>query len=207
MKIIESIRNGLMSDLPGFEAQQRAVPGYRKGPEVDFDSLTGARESGVLLLLYPEEDRIYFPLMKRQEYDGTHSGQISLPGGRLEPGDSTLIHTALRETEEEIGVRQKEIEVLGNLTRLFIPPSNYIVLPTVGYMPYKPSFIKDPREVKELFSVSLDELLDDKFFKTTDLTVRNMKVRDIPYYAFNDEIVWGATAMILSEFRQLLLRY
>ena len=143
--------------------------------------------------------------MKRQEYSGTHSGQVSLPGGRFEPEDITLHQTALRETEEEIGIPREQIRVLGELTQLFIPPSNYLVKPLVGYVEQTPEFQPDPREVKELFSVQLPELLDDRLFQKTDMTVRQLRVKDIPYYAFNNEIVWGATAMILSEFRQVLL--
>lgn len=206
MKTIEWIGKRLQEELPGYSAQRRAVPGYRDEGPVDFDSLKNPRLSGVLILLYPGDDGAwYFPLMKRQEYSGTHSGQVSLPGGRFEPEDITLHHTALRETEEEIGISREKIRVLGELTRIFIPPSNYLVKPVVGFVEHTPEFRADPREVQDLFSVRISDLLDDRLFRTTDLMVRQTAVKDIPYYAFNDEIVWGATAMILSEFRQVLL--
>ncbi len=203
--IVDKLHNRLGSNLPGIEAHRKAMPADRDpGSRYEFDKLKNPRKSGVLILLYPEASEVHFPLMLRQEYGGVHSGQVSLPGGRIEEQDSSLIQTALRETEEEIGVPAGEVEVIGELSQLYIPPSNYLVYPVIGYVRQKPVFQKDPREVKELFAVSLNQLLDDSYLKITDIPVRNEVFKNIPYFHFSDKIVWGATAMILSEFAQIL---
>ncbi|MCA6073545.1 NUDIX hydrolase [Fulvivirga sedimenti] len=204
-EIVKRIQSRLGGSLPGIEAHRKAMPADRDpGPRYQFDKLPNPRESGVLILLYPELSEIHFPLMLRQDYGGVHSGQVSLPGGRKEDFDASLIQTALRETEEEIGVPAGEIEVIGELSKLYIPPSNYLVYPVIGYVRQKPVFREDPREVRELFTVSLDQLMDENYLKVTDIPVRNQVFENIPYFHFNDQVVWGATAMILSEFAQIL---
>lgn len=202
--IIEKIKNRLMEDLPGIEAHRRAMPVDRDpGPRYRFDQLNNPMKSGVLIMLFEDVDgEVRFPLMERQDYGGVHSGQVSLPGGRKEDTDRTLTDTALRETSEEIGVQG--IEVIGELSQLYIPPSNYLVTPVVGYRAGLPEFEREKREVKEIFTVGISELLDDSYLKITDLEVRGQLFRNIPYFHFSDRIVWGATAMILCEFAELL---
>lgn len=162
------------------------------------DPQNPARPGGVLLLLYPHEGDIYIPLMKRPEYNGAHSGQVSLPGGKQEKEDSNLVETALRETHEEIGIPGSEIEVLGQLSEMFIIASNFRVFPTIGVTYEKPLLIPDQREVVKVLTPSLSEL--------SDLSKRKVKTMHFPpytiqspYYDIEGEIVWGATAMILSE--------
>jgi 8-oxo-dGTP pyrophosphatase MutT (NUDIX family) len=206
LPLIDLIRARLEIDLPGIEAHRKAMPADRDpGPRYRFDELRNPKSSSVLIMLFEDPDgRVCFPLMERQDYGGVHSGQVSLPGGRREKHDSSLIATALRETEEELGVSATQVEVLGEMSRLYIPPSNYLVTPVVGYVSENPRFRKEPREVKEIFTVKLDHLLDDSYLKTTDLHVRGEVFNDIPYFHLENRIVWGATAMILSELAHIL---
>ena len=205
-EVIQTLDLRIKQGLPGIDAHRRAMPADRDpGPRYAFENLQNPRKSSVLIMLYPDaEGNVRFPLMERQDYGGVHSGQVSLPGGRAEKHDTSLIHTALRETEEEIGVPAKHIEVVGELSQLYIPPSNYLVTPVLGYLGEEPVFNKDPRDVKEIFSVKIEDLLDDCYMKVTDIEVRGQLLKDIPYFHFEERVVWGATAMILCELATLL---
>ena len=155
---LEDIRTALQKPLPGLAAQIKLAPEFRveslrATPPVD------ARTAGVLILLYPHNGVWYFPLIKRAEDGLTHGGQISLPGGSQEAGES-LQETARREACEEIGAACADVEVLGQLSTIYIPPSNFLVTPTVGYADQRPDFRCDPREVAELIEVPLSTLFD-----------------------------------------------
>jgi 8-oxo-dGTP pyrophosphatase MutT (NUDIX family) len=195
------IRAALQKPLPGLAAQLKLAPEYR------IESLraappAGARAAGVLLLLYPHDGAWHFPLMKRVEDGLTHGGQISLPGGSQEAGES-LQATALREACEEIGAACAGVEVLGQLSPIYIPPSNFLVTPTVGYANRRPDFRCDSREVAELIEVPLSALFDPQVMKREPWTLRGTTV-EVPFYQVGLHKVWGATAMILSEFSMLL---
>ncbi len=141
-------------------------------------------------------------MIRRAEDGLTHSGQISLPGGSQEAGES-LQETALREACEEIGAACAELDVLGQLSPLYIPPSNFLVTPTVGWADQRPDFRCDPREVAELIEVPLSALFDRNVMKREPWTLRGATV-EVPFYQIGPHKVWGATAMILSEFSLLL---
>jgi 8-oxo-dGTP pyrophosphatase MutT (NUDIX family) len=198
---LEDIRVALKRPLPGLAAQLKLAPEYR------VESLRAAppaeaRPAGVLILLYQHESAWYFPLMKRTEDGLTHSGQISLPGGSQEAGES-LQETALREACEEIGAACAAVDVLGQLSTIYIPPSNFLVTPTVGYVDRRPDFRCDPREVAELIEVPLSALFDPQVVKREPWTLRGVTV-EVPFYQIGPHKVWGATAMILSEFSLVL---
>ena len=198
---LDQIRAALQKPLPGIAAQIKLAPevrieGLRATPPTD------ARPAGVLILLYQHKGAWYFPLMKRTEDGLTHSGQISLPGGSQEAGES-LQETARREACEEIGAACTEVEVLGQLSTLYIPPSNFLVTPTVGYVDQRPDFRCDPREVAELIEVPLSTLFDPQVVKREPWTLRGTTV-EVPFYQIGPHKVWGATAMILSEFTLIL---
>ena len=200
---LADMRAALKKPLPGLTAQIKLAPreayrmeSLRATPPAD------ARVAGVLILLYPHDGEWRFPLMKRVEDGLVHSGQISLPGGSQEPGES-LRETALRETWEEIGVARAGVEVIGQLSTLYIPPSNFLVTPTVGYAAERPDFRCDPREVAGLIEVPLSALFDRAVVKREPWTLRGVTV-EVPFYQIGTHKVWGATAMILSEFSMLL---
>ena len=157
-----------------------------------------ARQSGVLVLLYPRQDELYLPLIVRPTYDGAHSGQVAFPGGGCEEGDADLTATALRETEEELGVAPQEVQVLGELTQLYIRPSNYQVHPTVGRHSYRPAFQPNAREVAQLLEVPLKSLLDPSHLRRERWELHDRSAL-VPFYAIQGQTIWGATAMILSE--------
>jgi 8-oxo-dGTP pyrophosphatase MutT (NUDIX family) len=156
------------------------------------------RESAVMILFYPSGNDILLPLILRPEYDGVHGGQMAFPGGRAEKEDENLIRTAMREAQEEIGVRLTDVKVLGQLTKLFIPPSNFYVQPVVGYIKHKPEFYPDPREVDKVLEVPLKEIINPNIISRKILNVRGVEV-DAPYYNIQGHTVWGATAMMIAE--------
>lgn len=188
--------------LPGEPAQRLMMP--KEGNVQRFDlNRKNARRGGVLILFYAKDNEVHIPLMERQDYDGTHSGQISLPGGKIEKQDRSIVQTALRETEEEIGVERQKVEVLGTLSDLYIPPSNFRVTPVVGFIEEMPSFVLDSREVKSLIETPLSRIVHPEYRKWTQLNVRNYRLHT-PYFDIEDRVVWGATAMILSELAEII---
>src|SRR5512139_511138 len=198
---LDDIRAALQQPLPGIAAQIKLAPEYRieslrVAPPAD------ARTAGVLILLYSHNGVWHFPLMKRVDDGLVHSGQISLPGGSQEAGES-LQATALREACEEIGAACAEIDVLGQLSTIYIPPSNFLVTPTLGYVTERPDFRCDPREVAELIEVPLSTLFDRDVVQREAWNLRDVTV-EVPFYQIGPHKVWGATAMILSEFSLLL---
>lgn len=157
-----------------------------------------ARRSGVLVLFYFHNDRLFLPLILRPTYDGAHSGQVAFPGGGSEAGDKDGTATALREAREELGIVPEEVRVLGALTSLYIRPSNYDVYPTVGLCPKRPAFSPDRREVARLLEVPVARLLDPGAQRRERWQLKDRSAL-VPYYAVQGQAVWGATAMILSE--------
>lgn len=202
---LENIRAALQEPLPGLAAQIKFAPreAYRIA-SLKTEPPADARPAGVLILLYRHHGEWHFPLMKRVEDGLTHSGQISLPGGSQEAGES-IRETALREACEEIGAACTEVDVLGQLSTIYIPPSNFLVTPTVGCADHRPDFQIDAREVAELIEVPLSTLFDPDVIKREPWTLRGMQV-EVPFYQIGPHKVWGATAMILSEFSMVLGR-
>ena len=196
---IESLKKRLNQPMPGQEAQRLMTPLEHRNDRFDEGLMAKARPSGVLVLFYQREDRWYLPLTQRHDYKGPHSGQISFPGGKMEEQDPSIQFTALRETEEEIGVPASKVEIIGTLTDLFIPPSNFRVTPTVGVTQITPAFKLDPFEVKELIETPVDLLIHPDTIKSKIIRFSNGYEINTPYYDVFGKTVWGATAMMLSE--------
>ena len=199
----EKLAQRLHEPLPGAAAHEAARALSANGLRPKFDHLLPPRPGGVLILLYPDGGHIRFPLTKRSEYKGTHSGQISLPGGKAE-GTETIIETALREGEEEIGIDRNDVTVLGTLTNFFVIPSNYIVTPIVAMTSRRPVFVPQEREVVKILEGDVEELVKVDALKTKDIIVAKTYGLNAPYFDIDGEIVWGATAMMLNEFRLVL---
>lgn len=175
----------------------RVPPGYTP-------DMTKARMGGVLIALYPDNGSIRTVLMKRPDYVGAHSGQVSFPGGKKEPDDPDIIATALREAQEEVAIVPQDVRVLGQLSELYIPASNFLVHPVIGVLEGIPQLVPDAIEVE---CILLPDLAH--FFRSDILGEKYIPVRDnltvkAPYYDVEGHTVWGATAMILSEFTQVL---
>ncbi len=159
------------------------------------------RLAGVMILLYPIDDTLNFSLIRRPDYEGVHGGQVSFPGGKHEEGES-FEQTAIRETREELGV-EVPITVLGPLTSLYVPPSDFDIHPFVGTVSAQPVWSPSPDEVAEVIEVTLPQLLDDQY-KTVETWMRNNAPFRVPMYVFGGNKVWGATAVMLSEFETRL---
>lgn len=204
---LEDLREKLENyelDLPGVDAQLKLSPPYREYPNLEEVKKTNPRIAAVLIMLYEnEEGNIEFPIILRQIYNGVHSNQFSLPGGTFEPEDINLSYTAIRETVEEIGVEEENIEIIKQLTELYIAPSNFLVYPFIGIHYGVPEFIAEEREVLEVIPLDLEAFLAaepeifDKSFSEYIVEIPGYKLGE-------DAYIWGATAMILSEFASLL---
>ena len=188
--------------LLGLEAQARMAPPYRRDQIAVMLNPPACKQAGVLVLLYPLEGQLCFPLTQRPDSVEYHKGQISLPGGSQENGES-LCQTALRETQEEVGVDISAVEVIGQLSRLYVPPSNFCIQPFVGYVAERPDFRIEVVEVAELIETPLQALLDPATVRVEDWEIRG-GLWPIPFYQFGPHKVWGATAMILAEFVAML---
>lgn len=197
----EQLTHKLTFPLPG-ETAHRTMQSTSK-LRLTFKPNARTRRSAVLILFYPYQGDIYFPLILRPAYDGVHSGQVAFPGGRYEISDENLVRTALREAQEEIGLRLTDVRILGALTELFIPASNFHVLPVVAAMPYRPGFYPDPREVEDIFEIRLEEISNVDIIGSSDIQVRGEQVH-APHYMVQGYKIWGATAMMISELLAVL---
>ncbi|MBY0434407.1 MAG: CoA pyrophosphatase [Cyclobacteriaceae bacterium] len=200
---IDRLAERLKQPLPGPRAHEplRATPLGAIKPV--FQHKLPPKPGSVLILLYPEGDTVKFPLTKRPEYIGAHSGQISLPGGKAEEGE-TSVQTALREGQEEIGVLPSNIEVVGQLSEFFVIPSNFLVTPIVAYQKSKPLLVPDPVEVVKIIEGELGSLLKPDAVKTREILAARTYPMMAPHFLIEDEIVWGATAMMLNEMREVV---
>lgn len=194
---IDKLKTRLQQPLPGQTAHNVMASETRLKLKMPSPN-EKTRESAVLIIFYPADNQIFIPLILRPQYDGVHGGQMAFPGGRAEKEDENLVRTALREAQEEIGVRVSDVKILGILTKLFIPPSNFYVQPVVGFMSRKPDFYPDPREVDKVIEISLDDLKNPSILGRKTLNVRGVEI-DTPFYNVLETTVWGATAMMISE--------
>ena len=195
---LQHIRQAL--DLPYFDAlqaQQRMAP-MARAMQRPPERPGSPRMAAVLILLFPSDEGLQFVLTRRHDYPGVHGGQISLPGGQRE-GEESFDQVALRETHEEVGVPSRDIQLLGQISNVYIPPSDFFVYPYVGYTPNRPNWLPDDAEVGEVLEVSLYHLFDDSIKRSGEMT-RNGMTFPIKYYELNGQMVWGATAVMLSEF-------
>ena len=198
---IARLEKELALPLPGLQAQLRMSPSGLR-PVV---AGTPLRNSGVLILLYPNRQQLHLVFIKRSEYEGIHSGQVSFPGGMYEKKDLSFQQTALRETFEETGVPVDSLRMLGQLTMLHIPVSNVNVFPFVAVCRTRPDFRPDYKEVQYLIEAGLDELLDPANQKVKIMNIAGNDF-EVPFYDIRNNHIWGATAMILSEFLEIFRR-
>ena len=201
---IAYLKRGLEKPLPGQDAQKSMSPLPIDSIRFDFEFSTPPRKGAVLILIYPEFNHAFFPLIKRPTYQGVHSGQVAFPGGKMEPDDEDITFTAIRETWEEVGVLPKDVNILGAISDLFVPASNFLVSPIIGYTEEKPRFIPEVKEVDRIIETPLKQLFELETRKQKILEIGGKIKLDTPYFDISNEVVWGATAMILGEFIQVI---
>lgn len=200
----EWLQYNLQGPLPGYEAQRKMMSVLR--PEASMAPQT-ARQSGVLLLFYPTSDDIKLILIERSADGGVHSGQIAFPGGKKEDFDTDIAATALREAQEEIALTPDLVSVIGSLSALYIPVSNFVVNPVVAVCDTEPVLIPSEHEVAAIMKVSARSYFSKKEMVQVATSGGKLTIRTIAYMLEDKKIIWGATAMILSELETLLESY
>lgn len=200
------LHNAIANYLPGEEAHLAMSPVTRGLSSVARRQAKNIRTSGIAIVLFrkQENNSLSFILIRRSEYKGAHSGQISFPGGKKEELDDTLEDTAIRECLEEIGVDLTLSRKLGKMTSVYVPVSNFDIEPFVFYLEDEPDFIRDEREVQEIFAVTIEDLLDDNNIDTMVIYLgEGIAPMKVPCFRFGSYEVWGATAIILNELKTL----
>lgn len=192
--------------LPAQASQFKMSPPFRRDLLERYKAkIKNAKQAAVLALCYPDHQEItHVALILRKTYPGVHSAQIGFPGGRIEPEDDSLKSTAIRETHEEIGVPGSSIRIIREMTDIYIPPSNFNVRPYLGIYDRVPEFIKQEDEVEDILEVPLWHILDDQAVVTTRVQTSYAQHIEVPAFELGGHIVWGATAMMLSEIKDLL---
>ncbi|MAL64812.1 MAG: hypothetical protein CMF94_01780 [Candidatus Marinimicrobia bacterium] len=197
-KLIIKLTKVFNRRLPGKSTHEKMIV----RPKQKFPEKKRTLPAAVLVLLYPVKENWYFYLTKRTKTVAHHKGQISLPGGMLDEGESSQ-NAAIRETYEELGIKPKDINIIGPLTPLYIPISSFKIFPFVGWITKKTKLNIQSKEVSKVFSPSISSLINPQNKKIKISTMFGQKVK-IPFFDLNNEIVWGATSMILSEFKSIL---
>ena len=192
-------------ELPSIASHIKMAPLERVKSlqEPIYSSLT-AKKAAVMMLFYPKDSETHLVLIKRNAYPGVHSSQIAFPGGKVDPEDVDFRQTALRETFEEIGISEDKISVVKDFTPLYIPPSDFLVYPFMGVCSTEIEFVLQQEEVAGIIEVPLKTLLDDAIISNKILDISYAKSLEVPVFEIEEHIVWGATAMMLSELKDVL---
>jgi len=190
--------------LGGLEAQFKLAPALRLGYDAKKIKANNPKKAAVLALFYPNaSDETTFLLTQRASYKGTHSAQISFPGGKIEEQDNSLFETAIREAYEEVGIIKESVSKIREITDVYIPPSNFLATPFIAYTEQRPVFTIN-EEVAATIEVTVAELLDDSNLASVIMNTSYMKEVSVPCFKLREHIVWGATGMMLSEIKEML---
>lgn len=204
-EFLERMHTAFSGELPGIKAHQLLTPGKRPLSRQEVENVDEYRDSAVAIVCFPINGVVHSLLIQRPDYNGTHGGQISFPGGKMETSDKNIEFTARRETQEEIGWKLDEIHCLGKLTELFIPVSKFSVQPFLYYTETIQKFILDEREVAEIIQFPVANLQENSIVKSTTIRLSTgINMKGVPYFDIENRIVWGATAIILSELREMI---
>jgi 8-oxo-dGTP pyrophosphatase MutT (NUDIX family) len=192
-------------EKPGEEAH-RLMMSYNRAVASEARSFDPPpKESAVLMILHPRNNELHTLFIQRPENQGVHSGQISFPGGKKELTDDDLLSTAYRETFEEIGLEESKLEYLGALSELYIPPSNFIVQPYVAFCDHEPQLTPSAEEVSEVIHYPLGQLLNQNELQKKKIYLQKFDLHlEVPYFDIYGKTLWGATAMMIAEFKLLI---
>lgn len=201
----EHIKQLLSQPLRGADAHSTMMSYRRETPDMARQMNPPARQSAVMMLLFPKENQWHTVFMLRPSNQGVHSGQLSFPGGKLEEQDANLLDTAIRETFEEVGVQIAADHVVGRLSELYIPPSHFIVQPYVAVLEEEPEFIPQSDEVVQLITYPIELFLRENLVKSKDIFIPKYQTTiNAPYFDIDGHVLWGATAMMVQEFRMMV---
>ena len=205
LEFIKRLSAEIKVGLPGWEAQRKMISGR---PKMDLEAIAkkNPRQSSVLVWLYPQGEEIFTRLILRTEYKGVHSAQIAFPGGTKEENDKDLWQTALREANEEVGLQPEKITHVGELSPVYIPPSNFWVQPYIGMSEEFFPPVIDSAEVQKAIELNIKLLLNPSMKEEKTIVRSDALAIKTPYYNIQGYTVWGATAMMLSEFEELIRR-
>lgn len=201
----KAVTNVLNVELPSISSHVKMAPLERvKMMEENSYNLSSVRKAAVMMLFYPKNDITHLLLIVRNSYPGVHSSQIAFPGGKVEEIDFDLKQTALRETYEEIGIHPNDIDVIRDFSSIYIPPSNFLVYPFLGISQVELTFTLQEEEVAGIIELPLSALLDDTIMSIKNLETSYSKLIEVPVFQIEEHTVWGATAMMLSELKDVL---
>jgi 8-oxo-dGTP pyrophosphatase MutT (NUDIX family) len=203
-QLAASIKARAAEELPGIKAHQAMLPEGRSMPDDYLNKIQNYKQSAVFALLFEEEESIHLLLTQRHEYEGKHSGQISFPGGKMEAGDTDLLHTAYRETQEEVGISKTQIELITALSPLYIPVSNFYVQPYLGYLQQPTALTINTREVKNIIKFPVQQINNPAIQKIKKIAASSGVTLSVPAFELDEHTVWGATAMMLKEIGELI---
>lgn len=200
-----AVTNVLNVELPSISSHVKMAPLERvKMMEENSYDLNSVRKAAVMMLFYPKNEVTHLVLIVRNSYPGVHSSQIAFPGGKVEEIDFDLKQTALRETHEEIGIHPNDIDVIRDFSSIYIPPSNFLVYPFLGVSQTELTFKLQEEEVAGIIELPLSALLDDTIMSIKNLETSYSKLIEVPVFQIEEHTVWGATAMMLSELKDVL---
>ncbi|WP_163399261.1 NUDIX hydrolase [Flavobacterium fluviatile] len=202
---LQHVPNLIPVELPAEKAHVKMAPAERIQLMKNLDLSTKIpRIAAVMMLLYPKNNQTHLVLIVRNAYNGVHSSQIAFPGGKYEISDADFQETAMRETQEEIGISSEKIKIIKPFTSVYIPPSNFSVYPFLGISLQELSFYPDVREVADIIELPLSVFLSDEIIIEATLSTSYATNISVPAFNIQNHVVWGATAMILSELREVL---
>lgn len=206
-EFVEKLRIALQEPLPGTAAHEKMRPYLRLDPSLNIPIPPTAKKSAVLCLIYPVEEISHLALIERPVYDGVHSGQLAFPGGKPELRDINLLQTALREAYEEVRILEDKITVLGKLTDVYVWASNFLVSPFVAYSMERPDFVPDKDEVQSILEIPVQIFKNPDIVKEKPMQSKLNALLNAPYFDLEGKVLWGATAMMISELKDIMLRF
>jgi 8-oxo-dGTP pyrophosphatase MutT (NUDIX family) len=204
LSLITKLKTAVLS---GMEAHLKMAPEDRKIAleNIDFKNIN-PKLASVLMLIYPKNNQAHLVLILRNSYNGVHSSQVAFPGGKVEQTDASYQKTALRETFEEIGITENQIEIIKDFSEIYIPPSNFRVFPFLGFSKNELQFMPNKREVTKIIELPIASFLKDTILESQEISTSYSKKINVPGFNIDNHFVWGATAMILNELRQVILK-